>query len=233
MQDNLKNVMTQVDAMKSTNKELRRQYGKIDIDKIERLQDDMADLMDVGNDIQESLARSYDIPDEVDESELDAELEALGMEQELDMEMGGQVPGFLQDEVVPSSSTSRRRRRTRSSRLRGDGDRFICKVHTCAERARNWGCISVLDRIGTLGVGRMWNLITCHNMHLHGACYKDAIPSHEPSSSNVQRFPSHASFIAASLEGLPTALRLVNPPWRQPYSLQTQSTQTMHAFYHN
>jgi charged multivesicular body protein 5 len=93
--------MTQVDAMKSTNKELRRQYGKIDIDKIERLQDEMADLMDMGNDIQESLARSYDIPDEVDEEELDAELEALGLEQEMELEMGGQVPGFLQDEVVP------------------------------------------------------------------------------------------------------------------------------------
>lgn len=103
MQDNLKNVMTQVDAMKTTNKELKRQYGKIDIDKIERLQDEMADLMDVGNEIQDSLARSYDIPDEVDESELDAELEALGMEVELEHEMmgAGSVPGFLQDEVVP------------------------------------------------------------------------------------------------------------------------------------
>ncbi|GAO19552.1 uncharacterized protein UV8b_00558 [Ustilaginoidea virens] len=101
MQDNLKNVMTQVDAMKTTNKELRRQYGKIDIDKIERLQDDMADLLDVGNEIQESLARSYDVPEEVDEAELDAELEALGLEQELDMDMGGAVPGFLQDEVAP------------------------------------------------------------------------------------------------------------------------------------
>lgn len=101
MQDNLKNVMTQVDAMKTTNKELRRQYGKIDIDKIERLQDDMADLLDVGNEIQESLSRGYDIPDEVDETELDAELEALGMEVEMDAEFGGAVPGFLQDEVVP------------------------------------------------------------------------------------------------------------------------------------
>ncbi|KAG5927068.1 hypothetical protein E4U42_002655 [Claviceps africana] len=103
MQDNLKNVMTQVDAMKTTNKELRKQYGKIDIDKIEKLQDEMADLMDVGNEIQDSLARSYDVPDEVDESELDAELEALGMEQELEMEMGmgGAVPGFLNDEVAP------------------------------------------------------------------------------------------------------------------------------------
>ena len=101
MQDNLKNVMTQVDAMKTTNKELRKQYGKIDIDKIERLQDEMADLMDVGNEIQESLARSYDIPDEVDESELDAELEALGLEQEYEQEFGGAVPSFLQDEVPP------------------------------------------------------------------------------------------------------------------------------------
>ncbi|KAI5461988.1 Snf7 family [Mariannaea sp. PMI_226] len=101
MQDNLKNVMTQVDAMKTTNKELKRQYGKIDIDKIERLQDEMADLMDVGNEIQESLSRGYDIPDDVDETELDAELEALGMEVEYEQEMGGAVPGFLQDEVVP------------------------------------------------------------------------------------------------------------------------------------
>ncbi|KAG5978289.1 hypothetical protein E4U55_006291 [Claviceps digitariae] len=101
MQDNLKNVMTQVDAMKTTNKELKRQYGRIDVDKIEKLQDEMADLMDVGNEIQESLARSYDVPDEVDESELDAELEALGLEQEMEMEMGGAVPGFLHDEVAP------------------------------------------------------------------------------------------------------------------------------------
>ncbi|PHH71606.1 hypothetical protein CDD82_6425 [Ophiocordyceps australis] len=101
MQDNLKNVMTQVDAIKTTNKELKRQYGKIDLDRIERLQDEMADLMDVGNEIQDSLARSYDIPDDVDETELDAELEALGMEQEFESEMSGHLPGFLQDEVVP------------------------------------------------------------------------------------------------------------------------------------
>ena len=61
----------------------------------------MADLMDVGNEIQESLARSYDIPDDVEEDELDAELEALGMEVEMEHEMGGAVPGFLQDEVMP------------------------------------------------------------------------------------------------------------------------------------
>lgn len=102
MQDNLKNTMTTVDAMKTTTKELKKQYGKINIDKIEKLQDEMADLMDMGNDIQESISRSYDVPEEVDEAELDAELEALGEEVELEGigESSG-VPGFMMDDTVP------------------------------------------------------------------------------------------------------------------------------------
>ncbi|MCJ1391107.1 hypothetical protein MMC18_003969 [Xylographa bjoerkii] len=102
MTSNLKNVMTTVDAMKTTNKTLKQQYGKINIDKIERMQDEMADLMEVGNEIQESLGRAYDVPEDVDEAELDAELEALGDEAEF--EMGGAVgeselPAFMRDEV--------------------------------------------------------------------------------------------------------------------------------------
>ena len=101
MQDNLKNVMTTVDALQTTNKELKKQYGKVDLDKIERLQDEMADLMDVGNEIQESLARAYDVPEDVDEAELDAELELLGNEMEMEAATGSEVPAFMQDEVVP------------------------------------------------------------------------------------------------------------------------------------
>lgn len=100
MQDNLKNVMTTVDAMKTTNKALKQQYGKINIDKIERMQDEMADLMDIGNDIQESISRSYDVPEDVDEAELDAELEALGDEVELEGFGEAQgTPSFMVDEV--------------------------------------------------------------------------------------------------------------------------------------
>ena len=104
MTDNLKNVMTTVDVMKSTNKSLRKQYGKVDIDKIERMQDEMQDLMEVGNEIQESMSRSYDVPEDVDEAELDAELEALGEEAEFEGGLGmgqgvGEMPGFMQDEV--------------------------------------------------------------------------------------------------------------------------------------
>jgi len=59
----------------------------------------------LGNEIQESISRSYDVPDEVDEAELDAELEALGEEMELnggwEAEVGGAdtLPAFLREEV--------------------------------------------------------------------------------------------------------------------------------------
>jgi charged multivesicular body protein 5 len=95
MTDNLKNVMTTIDVMKQTNKSLKQQYGKINIDKIERMQDEMADLMDIGNDIQESISRSYDVPEDVDE-----ELEALGDDVELEgMGHAEGTPAFMLDEV--------------------------------------------------------------------------------------------------------------------------------------
>jgi hypothetical protein len=34
------------------------------------MQDEMMDLMDVSNEIQETLGRSYNIPDDIDEEEL-------------------------------------------------------------------------------------------------------------------------------------------------------------------
>ena len=100
MTTNLQNTMTTVDAMKTTNKTLRQQYGKIDLDKIERMQDDMAELMEVGNEIQASLGRAYDVPDDVDEAELDAELDALGEEVEFGEQLGADdVPAFMKDDV--------------------------------------------------------------------------------------------------------------------------------------
>jgi charged multivesicular body protein 5 len=102
MQDNLKNTMTTIDAMKTTTKELRKQYGKVNIDKIDKLQDEMADLMDMGNDIQDAISRSYDVPEDVDESELDAELEALGDEVELDgIGESSSVPSYLMEDAPP------------------------------------------------------------------------------------------------------------------------------------
>lgn len=87
--ENLRNTMATVDAMKVANKELRKQYGKIDIDKIEVRRDytcviidadilaqsihyDMEDLLEQANEIQDALGRSYAVPDEIDEADLEA-----------------------------------------------------------------------------------------------------------------------------------------------------------------
>lgn len=78
--ENLRNTMATVDAMKQANKELKKQYGKFDIDKIESMQYDMEDLLEQANEVQESLSRSYAVPDEIDEADLQAELDALELE---------------------------------------------------------------------------------------------------------------------------------------------------------
>jgi len=80
--ENLRNTMATVDAMQQANKELKKQYGKIDIDKIENIHYEMEDLLEQANEIQESLGRSYAVPDELDEADLEAELDALALEEE-------------------------------------------------------------------------------------------------------------------------------------------------------
>jgi len=80
--ENLRNTMATVEAMKVANKEIKKQYGKIDIDKIENMHFDMEELLEQANEIQESLGRSYAVPDELDEADLEAELDALQFEEE-------------------------------------------------------------------------------------------------------------------------------------------------------
>ncbi|KZT29283.1 hypothetical protein NEOLEDRAFT_587635 [Neolentinus lepideus HHB14362 ss-1] len=70
--ENLRNTMATVEAMKQANKEIKKQYGKFDIDKIENMHYDMEDLLEQANEIQETLGRSYAVPDEIDEADLEA-----------------------------------------------------------------------------------------------------------------------------------------------------------------
>ncbi|KAF9094857.1 hypothetical protein BGX27_001366 [Mortierella sp. AM989] len=93
--ENLKNVMTTVDAMKVANQTMKQQYKKVNIDKIEQMQEEMEDIMDQANEIQETLGRSYGIPDDIDEGELEAELDALGDELYEEEE-----PSYLEDETL-------------------------------------------------------------------------------------------------------------------------------------
>ncbi|KAK0461931.1 vacuolar protein sorting-associated protein 60 [Desarmillaria tabescens] len=102
--ENLRNTMATVDAMQLANKEMKKQYGKIDIDKIENMHFEMEDLLEQANEIQESLGRSYAVPDELDEADLEAELDALALEEEeegtsylADM---NKVPDFIDEPPV-------------------------------------------------------------------------------------------------------------------------------------
>ncbi|KAI9636715.1 putative charged multivesicular body protein 5 [Dioszegia hungarica] len=93
--ENLKNTMATVDAMQVANKAMKKQYKGIDIDKIESIHYDMEDMIEQANEIQESLGRSYGVPDEVDEADLQAELDALGLDDDPIGE--GETPSYLQD----------------------------------------------------------------------------------------------------------------------------------------
>jgi len=91
--ENLKNTVTTVNAMKQANKQLKKQYKKVNIDKIEAMQDEMEDLLDQANEIQEALGRSYNLPEDIDEADLEAELEALNDDYLEEEEM----PAYLEE----------------------------------------------------------------------------------------------------------------------------------------
>ncbi|KAI3706059.1 hypothetical protein L1987_76312 [Smallanthus sonchifolius] len=82
-------------ALKSANKELKGMMKTVKIQEIDNLQDDMMDLMEVSNEIQESLGRTYNVPDDIDEEDLMGELDALEADMGLETEGEG-VPSYLQ-----------------------------------------------------------------------------------------------------------------------------------------
>ncbi|KAJ1652282.1 Vacuolar protein-sorting-associated protein 60 [Dispira simplex] len=93
--DNIRNTMTTYEAMKESNKTLKKQYKDVDLDKIEDMQDELADLLDQANEIQETIGRSYSVPDDIDEADWEAELDALGDELDMTAEHG-EIPSYLQ-----------------------------------------------------------------------------------------------------------------------------------------
>lgn len=99
--ESVKDTVTTVQAMKGAHKELKTamKQKEFNIDKIEKMQDDMADLMDMQTDINEALGRTYDVPDEIDETDLMDELDALeaDLALEADTNTAEGVPSYLQE----------------------------------------------------------------------------------------------------------------------------------------
>ncbi|XP_057778682.1 vacuolar protein sorting-associated protein 60.1-like [Salvia miltiorrhiza] len=93
--EGIKDAQQTMSALKSANKELKGMMKTVKIQDIDNLQDEMMDLMDVSNEIQESLGRSYNVPDDIDEDDLMGELDALEADMGFETEGDG-VPSYLQ-----------------------------------------------------------------------------------------------------------------------------------------
>ncbi|XP_015171306.1 PREDICTED: charged multivesicular body protein 5 [Polistes dominula] len=79
----LKDTQATVVAMKDGVKQMQREFKNINIDDIEDIQDNLADMLEQADEVQEAMGRSYGMPD-IDDDELAAELDALGDEIALD-----------------------------------------------------------------------------------------------------------------------------------------------------
>ncbi|CCF59164.1 hypothetical protein KAFR_0G01300 [Kazachstania africana CBS 2517] len=113
MNDTINNTLISVNAMKQHNALLKSQFKKIDLDKLEDMQDEMIDLIEQNDELQNILSEGFNTNldlDEFDEAELDGELEALAEDMENDeqflindtglLEGGeGTVPSYLNDSI--------------------------------------------------------------------------------------------------------------------------------------
>ncbi|XP_076959676.1 vacuolar protein sorting-associated protein 60.2-like [Bidens hawaiensis] len=98
--EGIKDAQQTMSALKSANKELKGMMKTVKIQDVDNLQDEMMDMMDISNEIQESLGRSYSVPDDIDEDELLGELDAL--EADMGQETEGEgVPSYLQPDNEP------------------------------------------------------------------------------------------------------------------------------------
>lgn len=96
--EGIKDAQQTMTAMKSANKELKGMMKTVKIQDIDSMQDEMMDLMDVSSEIQESLGRSYNVPDDIDEDELMGELDALEADMGTETESDS-VPSYLQPDL--------------------------------------------------------------------------------------------------------------------------------------
>jgi charged multivesicular body protein 5 len=93
-QETIESTVATVSAMKETAKTMKKaqKAGKLDIDSIEKLQDELTDMMEDANEIQEVLGQSYGMPDDCDEDSLMAELDMLEEDMMTEDLLGDSMP---------------------------------------------------------------------------------------------------------------------------------------------
>ena len=93
-----------VQAMKVATTGMKKQFKakELNIDSIEKMTDEMADLMDQASDINEALSSTYGLPDDIDDDELMGELDAL----ELDLAAEGDELGLGMESTEGNGATA-------------------------------------------------------------------------------------------------------------------------------
>lgn len=106
--DSAKATVSTVAAMKAAKVELTSTLrNDMNINDIDDLADDMAELMDEFNEINEMMGQNFATPDDIDEADLEAELEMLGDELELEeaeLEAPDGRPSYLSEAASVTSS---------------------------------------------------------------------------------------------------------------------------------
>mmetsp|Transcript_1307 Transcript_1307/g.1985 ORF Transcript_1307/g.1985 Transcript_1307/m.1985 type:complete len:221 (+) Transcript_1307:156-818(+) len=104
--ESAKATVSTVATLKATNQEMKRTMGKeLNIDDVDDLADEMAELMDDFNEINEVLGQNFATPDDIDEADLDAELELLADELEEEESELNAEPSYLQANQMPATPT--------------------------------------------------------------------------------------------------------------------------------
>jgi len=106
--------------MQQAAKEMKKQYKNIDIDKVERLQDDMFDMMADANEIQEVLSRSYETPEYIDEDDVMDELNALEADMGTDDALGDYLDADLP--AVPANKIAGDAQKTQAKPAAADAE---------------------------------------------------------------------------------------------------------------
>ena len=104
-QESLAETANTVSAMKDANKALKKQFKAIDINQVEDMQDDMADLLEQAEEIQNAMGRSYNT-DDIDEADLEAELAAMEDDPSLFLSSAGDASELGAADYLELPSTS-------------------------------------------------------------------------------------------------------------------------------
>nr|CCC93559.1 putative SNF-7-like protein [Trypanosoma congolense IL3000] len=78
--ESVRDAKLQLDVMKDATKSLKRDFKKMSISDVDKLQDELRDLYEDTQYIQEVMGRAYDVPEGIDEDDMLGELEALAMQ---------------------------------------------------------------------------------------------------------------------------------------------------------